>query len=118
MRNRPMKEHTIESKPKCPSCQEMLDGVSAPFDDQDKSPASDDFTICLCCGAHGAYVYDYNGQNICVSDCLTVEPNSDEIRTLIYYADGKLMFDRSGSASIGALAPVVRSRSNLCKKIV
>lgn len=44
-------------------------------------------------GAHTAKVYDYNGQNICVSDCLTVEPSSDEIRTLIFYGDGKLMYD-------------------------
>ena len=44
-------------------------------------------------GAHEARIYDYDGQNICVSDCLTVEPTSDEIRTLIYYADGKLMYD-------------------------
>lgn len=44
-------------------------------------------------GAHEARVYDYDGQNICVSDCLTVEPSSDEIRTLIFYGDGKLMYD-------------------------
>ncbi len=44
-------------------------------------------------GAHEARIYDYGGQNICVSDCLTVEPNSDEIRTLIFYGDGKLMYD-------------------------
>lgn len=44
-------------------------------------------------GAHEARVYDWNGQNICVSDCLTVEPSSDEIRTLIFYGDGKLLYD-------------------------
>jgi molybdenum cofactor biosynthesis enzyme MoaA len=44
-------------------------------------------------GGHQARVYDYEGQNVCVSDCLTVEPSSDEIRTLIYYGSGKLFYD-------------------------
>lgn len=44
-------------------------------------------------GAHKARIYDYEGQNICVSDCLTVEPSSDEIRTLIFYGSGELFFD-------------------------
>lgn len=46
-------------------------------------------------GNHKAGVYDLNGQNICVSDCLTIEPNYDEIRTLIFYADGRLYYDWS-----------------------
>ena len=41
---------------------------------------------------HGATVYDYNGQNICISNCLTLDP--DEIRQLIFFPDtGKLMYD-------------------------
>jgi len=44
-------------------------------------------------GAHEARVYDYNGQNLCVSDCLTVEPSSDEIRTLIFFGNGTLFYD-------------------------
>jgi len=44
-------------------------------------------------GAHKAKVYDLHGQNICLSDCLTVEPVSDDIRTLIFFSDGKLFFD-------------------------
>ena len=44
-------------------------------------------------GTHAAKVYDVNGQNICISDCLTVEPTTDDIRTLIYYADGRICFD-------------------------
>lgn len=43
-------------------------------------------------GAHAAKVYDYKGQNICVSDCLTMEPQSDDIRTLIFYSNGKLTY--------------------------
>lgn len=44
-------------------------------------------------GAHEARVYDVDGQNVCMSDCLTVEPSGDDIRTLIYYSDGKLCYD-------------------------
>lgn len=44
-------------------------------------------------GGHEAKVYDFNGQNICLSDCLTVEAKADDIRTLIFYADGRLTFD-------------------------
>lgn len=44
-------------------------------------------------GNHQALVYDVNGQNVCMSDCLTVEPNGDDIRTLIFYNDGSLYYD-------------------------
>lgn len=44
-------------------------------------------------GNHKAGVYDIDGQNICLSDCLTIEPNYDEIRTLIFYSDGRLYYD-------------------------
>jgi len=42
---------------------------------------------------HGARVYDLGGQNICVSDCLTVSEVSDDIRTLIYYGNGRIAYD-------------------------
>lgn len=42
---------------------------------------------------HGAAVFDVDGQNICVSDCLTVEPDSEKIRTLIFYSDGRVTYD-------------------------
>lgn len=44
-------------------------------------------------GAHAALVYDIEGQNICVSDCLTVDARTDDIRTLIYYPSGRITFD-------------------------
>lgn len=44
-------------------------------------------------GNHQAKVYDYFGQNVCMSDCLTVSPESDNIRTLIFYSDGRLVYD-------------------------
>ena len=33
------------------------------------------------------------GQNICLSDCLTVDSREDDIRTLIFYGDGRLTYD-------------------------
>ena len=43
---------------------------------------------------HGAEVRDFQGQNICLSNCLTYKPDPDEIRQLIYSpADGHLRYD-------------------------
>ncbi|MBI4449929.1 radical SAM protein [Candidatus Uhrbacteria bacterium] len=42
---------------------------------------------------HGAAVYDIGGQNCCLSDCLTVSATSDDIRTLIFYSDGRVTYD-------------------------
>lgn len=42
---------------------------------------------------HGAVVYDFEGQNLCLSDCLTMNAESDDIRTLIFYSDGRLTYD-------------------------
>lgn len=44
-------------------------------------------------GAHEAKIFDVYGQNLCISDCLTVEAASDAIRTLIFYSDGRVCFD-------------------------
>ncbi len=43
--------------------------------------------------AHGARVYDYNGQNISLNSCLTRNPDPDKIRQLIFSSDGHLRFD-------------------------
>jgi MoaA/NifB/PqqE/SkfB family radical SAM enzyme len=43
--------------------------------------------------SHGATIYDVNGQNVCLSDCLTIDPDHDNIRTLIYYGDGRIAYD-------------------------
>ena len=42
---------------------------------------------------HGAKVYDLYGQNVCLADCLTVESDNSDIRTLIFYDDGRLTYD-------------------------
>lgn len=41
---------------------------------------------------HGALVYDYHGQNICLTDCLTIQPKTDDLRQIIYENDG-VFFD-------------------------
>jgi hypothetical protein len=41
----------------------------------------------------GAEIFDVGGQNVCLSDCLTVSGKSEEIRTLIFYSDGRLTYD-------------------------
>lgn len=43
--------------------------------------------------AHGAVVFDFNGQNICLTDALTIEPESEEIRQLIFFPNGRLRYD-------------------------
>ncbi len=42
---------------------------------------------------HGAEVYDVGGQNLCLSDCLTIRGEAEDIRTLIFYGDGRLAYD-------------------------
>ncbi len=42
---------------------------------------------------HGAIVYDLDGQNICFTNALTIEPESDEVRQLIFFPDGHLRYD-------------------------
>jgi molybdenum cofactor biosynthesis enzyme MoaA len=41
---------------------------------------------------HGANVYDYDGQNISINNCLTHSTNPDEVRQLIFAADGHLRY--------------------------
>lgn len=43
-------------------------------------------------GSTYAPVFDVDGQNVCLSDCLTMSPDSDDIRTLIYYSSGRLTY--------------------------
>lgn len=56
---------------------------------------------------HGAKVYDVEGQNLCLSDCLTIEADSDNIRTLIFYSDGRIAYDwqHDGALLLGGRAP-------------
>lgn len=42
---------------------------------------------------HGTRIYDVNGQNVGFKKCLTIEPNSGDIRQLIFFPDGHLRYD-------------------------
>jgi molybdenum cofactor biosynthesis enzyme MoaA len=42
---------------------------------------------------HGAQVYDVGGQNVCLTDSLTLEARSDDLRQLIFFPDGHLRYD-------------------------
>ena len=42
---------------------------------------------------HGGIVYDFEGQNICISDCLTIKPSTEDLRQLIFFPDGHLRYD-------------------------
>ncbi|KKU50566.1 MAG: hypothetical protein A3A28_03895 [Candidatus Sungbacteria bacterium RIFCSPLOWO2_01_FULL_47_32] len=41
---------------------------------------------------HGAIVYDVNGQNVCMNNCLSVNPDPEELRNLIFFPDGHLRY--------------------------
>lgn len=49
---------------------------------------------------HGGIVYDYQGQNICLTDCLTRTPNLEDLRHVIYCPDGHVRYDWQYSGSI------------------
>jgi len=42
---------------------------------------------------HGAMVYDVKGQNVCLTNSLTIDPASEDLRQLIYFPDGHLRYD-------------------------
>jgi hypothetical protein len=42
---------------------------------------------------HGASVFDVGGQHVCVGNCLTATTDPNDIRQLIFFPDGKLMYD-------------------------
>jgi len=42
---------------------------------------------------HGATVYDYQGQNVCLADCLTIDPTQEKLRQLIFSNDNHLRYD-------------------------
>lgn len=44
-------------------------------------------------GNHASVIYDVDGQNICLADCLTVDATTDDIRTLIFYPSGRITYD-------------------------
>jgi len=42
---------------------------------------------------HGATVYDFRGQNLCLTHSLTRDPDSNRVRQLIFFSTGEVMYD-------------------------
>ena len=49
---------------------------------------------------YGARVYDYQGQNVAISNCLTTSTDPDQQRQLIYHPTGRLAFDWSHKGAV------------------
>lgn len=49
---------------------------------------------------HGATVYDYQGQNVSINNCLTESRDPEEIRQLIFFPDGHLRYSWSHPGAI------------------
>lgn len=42
---------------------------------------------------YGAKIYDVQGQNVCLTNCLTVNPSQEPLRQLIFLPDGHIRYD-------------------------
>jgi len=42
---------------------------------------------------HNSKIYDVDGQNVCLTDALTIKPGTDDIRQMIFFPDGHIRFD-------------------------
>lgn len=42
---------------------------------------------------YGGHIYDVNGQNICLTNCLTMDEDPETIRQLVFFPDGHLRYD-------------------------
>jgi len=42
---------------------------------------------------HGSILYDLEDQNVCLTNALTIKPETSDIRQVIYFPDGHLKFD-------------------------
>ena len=42
---------------------------------------------------HNSRIFDMNGQNVCLTDALTIKPGTDDIRQMIFFPDGHIRFD-------------------------
>ena len=66
--------------------------------------------------AHGAVVYNYKNQNLCITDCITHNPNADKEdghRQIIFYSNGMIMHDWTHSNY--CLLPMGKNAVNFLK---
>ncbi len=87
---------TPVSKPETSESQEAWDWTSAHHLKADQLAAIKDYLAkegnVVLRLAHGAIVYDLHGQNLCLSNCLSVNPDSEEMRNIIFFPDGHLRY--------------------------
>jgi molybdenum cofactor biosynthesis enzyme MoaA len=50
--------------------------------------------------AHGALVFDIKGQNVCLTNCLTVNTDEEELRQIIFFPDGHVRYAWQYSGAI------------------
>lgn len=43
--------------------------------------------------AHGSMIYEIDRQNICIANCLTTDPNSEDLRQIIFWPSGRITHD-------------------------
>lgn len=43
--------------------------------------------------SHGAIVYDWDGQNVCLTNCLTTNKTDDNMRQIIFMPNGRISYD-------------------------
>ena len=49
---------------------------------------------------HGGQIFDYKGQNLCLTNCLTNDPADETIRQLIFFPDGRIETDWQFSGAV------------------
>lgn len=60
---------------------------------------------------HDGRVYDFRGQNLCLTNCLTSDPDNSEVRSLIFFSTGEIMYDwQYPGAIILGKGPAARQR--------
>ena len=50
--------------------------------------------------SHGATVYDYEGQNLCLANCLTTNDTDENMRQIIFFPDGTISYDWKFSGAV------------------
>lgn len=68
---------------------------------------------------HGAEVFNYQGHNVCISDCLTLDPDPERIRQLIFFPNGRLCYDWQypGAVLLAGREETPRKRAKSISKV-
>jgi len=49
---------------------------------------------------HGAEIFDYEGQNVCLTNCITTNESSEKMRQIIFHPDGTIGYDWKYSGAV------------------